>query len=109
MAKNTEVKATNLKMVPEIEAKERLCEFAGKVIAGNRVTRRMVCDYLDILDDPEMEPIILKALVIIVLEDEKGRENYVKLNADSEPMMQLYDLAMDVREALGLTEFDAED
>lgn len=110
MAKKTKaVKATNPKMVPHKEAVESLCEFAGKVIAGNRITRRMVGDYFDTVDDPEFEATLFRALVFIVLEDENGREDFVKRYADKEPMMELYDLAMDIREVLGLNAIETED
>lgn len=100
------VKATNPKMVPEREAVESLCQFAGKVISANRITRRMVADYFDGKDDPEFEGALFRALTFLVIEDEEGREDYVNRYADKDFMMELYDLAMDIREILGLNEFD---
>lgn len=94
------------KLVPEKEAFECLCQFAGKVIGGNRITRNMMGDYLDSIEDHEFSITCMKCIIMLVVQDEDQREDFRKEFEDMPEGMELYNLAMDIREVLGLNAFD---
>lgn len=100
------VKATNPKMVPEKEAFDCLCHFAGKVIVSNRITRNMLGNFLESIGDDECEKTVIQAVTMLVVQDEDQRQVYVDHFHDYEFGMEIYDLAMDIREVLGLAGYD---
>lgn len=100
------VKETNPKMVPESEAFDSLCYFASKVIVSNRITRNLLGNFLDDIDDHEMEKTVIQAVAMLVVQDEDQRAEYVEHFADNDFGMEVYDLAMDIREVLGLNGYD---
>lgn len=100
------VKAANRKMVPESEAFDSLCYFASKVIVSNRITRNLLGNFLDTIGDDEMEKTVIQAVAMLVVQDEDQRAEYVEHFADNDFGMEVYDLAMDIREVLGLNGYD---
>lgn len=106
MGKKSAVKATNPKMVPESEAFEGLCYFASKVIVSNRITRKLLGNFLDTIDEDELEKTVIHAVSMLVVQDEDQRAEYVEHFADNDFGMEIYDLAMDIREVLGLNGYD---
>lgn len=100
------VKATNPKMVPESEAFDSLCHFAGKVIVSNRITRNLMGNFLESIGDEECEKTVIQAVTMLVVQDEDQRAEYVEHFADNDFGMEVYDLAMDIREVLGLNGYD---
>lgn len=97
---------TNPKMVPESEAFDSLCYFASKVIVSNRITRNLLGNFLDDIDDHEMEKTVIQAIAMLVVQDDEQRAEYVEQFADNDFGTEVYDLAMDIREVLGLNGYD---
>lgn len=94
------------KLVPEKVAFEHLCYFASKVIAGNRITRNMVGDFLDDIEDDECAKVYLQTVTMLVVQDESQRQEFLDHFEGEDFAMDLYNLAVDIREVLGLNGFD---
>lgn len=106
--KKTAAKAKqNQPMILESEAVSVLQEFVMKTIMGNRKARRMVMNWMDSLpDDPESFDVLVKVLLTLVYQDRSSRDEYKqKFEGEDEPM-ELYHLAIDIRETLGYDVYD---
>lgn len=101
------VKATNRKMVPESEAFQALLDLQFKVIMGNRKTRRMFMDFVRSLpDDKELFNLEVQCLLTLIVHDEDSRFDFVEKFHGDPDYMEVYHLAIDIREVLGYDVFD---